>query len=127
MLKDNTRGYYPCLLLSSQNPTKTSTGNFYDLIKNGMCVSQLKPYTFLSASKSETLTVIFKSHITFHRMDVASHTRDRHLTFPSIVFALTENKASANILVHLSSSTEVLLFFWIAFQKDNCCVKGNIC
>lgn len=60
-------------------------------------------------------------------MDVVSRSRDEHLTFPSIVFALTENNASANILVHLSSSTEVLLFFWIAFQKDDCCVKGNVC
>lgn len=32
LLKDNTRGYYPCLLLSSQNPTETSTEDFYDLV-----------------------------------------------------------------------------------------------
>lgn len=61
-------------------------------------------------------------------MDVVSCTRDGHLTFPSIVFALTENSASANSLVHLSLSTEVLfLFFLDSFPEGDCCVEGNVC
>lgn len=105
----------PCLSLFLQDPTKTHTRNFCDVFlkkkkKNYVDTSLLKPPALLWARKSETPTVGFKSHITFHRMDVILCTLDGQLNF-LLLFAPTENNACTNILVYPASSTGVLFIY----------------